>query len=139
MPSQKTIQEAQQRLHLLGYEPGTADGIMGSKTVLAVKKFQADHGLAVTGTFDPKTLQAISATPPSASDKRPAPTRANSTGTPPLVIQEKPAPPKPTATFSETIITTYRKGASGGFSPYWAAYILEPEKGAADQFEGAKK
>jgi hypothetical protein len=133
VPSQKTIREAQQRLQLLGYEPGTADGVMGSKTVLAVKKFQADHGLAVTGTFDPKTLQAISTTPLLASDSNTGPTRASSTRSAPVVIQEKPTPPKPQATFSEAALTTYRKGASGGFSPYWVAYILHPEKGAADQ------
>ena len=35
--------------------------------------------------------------------------------------------------FSETILGTYRKDLSGGFSPYWVAYIIDPEKGEADQ------
>jgi peptidoglycan hydrolase-like protein with peptidoglycan-binding domain len=43
VPSQKTIQEAQQRLQFLGFEPGTADGVMGLRTVLALKKVPADH------------------------------------------------------------------------------------------------
>ncbi|MGO9271179.1 MAG: hypothetical protein ACLQOO_13140 [Terriglobia bacterium] len=35
--------------------------------------------------------------------------------------------------FSEAVLGAYRKDVSGGFSPYWVAYIVEPEKGAADQ------
>ncbi len=41
--------------------------------------------------------------------------------------------PKPPAQFSETVLCSYKKDGVGAFSPYWAAYIVEPEKGAADQ------
>lgn len=59
--TKKAVQRAQQRLQVLGYEPGSADGVMGSKTVIALKKFQSDHGLSVTGVLDQKTLDALSA------------------------------------------------------------------------------
>ncbi len=59
--TKKAVQGTQQRLQVLGYEPGTADGVMGSRTVTALKKFQSDHGLSVTGVLDQKTLDALSA------------------------------------------------------------------------------
>jgi len=61
------VQEAQQRLHALGYEPGPADGAMGSRTISALKKFEADHGLPVTETLDQKTLEALRVASPKAA------------------------------------------------------------------------
>ncbi|HKO04046.1 MAG TPA: peptidoglycan-binding domain-containing protein [Candidatus Acidoferrales bacterium] len=54
------VQEVQRRLQVLGYEPGAADGAMGSKTTAALKKFQSDQGLPATGVADQKTLEALS-------------------------------------------------------------------------------
>ena len=51
----------QQRLTALGYKPGTADGIFGSKTLAAVRAFQTDHKLAVDGIAGPKTWAALAA------------------------------------------------------------------------------
>jgi len=62
--AKKAIQEAQQRLQVLGYEPGSVDGSMGARTIAALKKFQADDGLAVTGVLDQKTLAALTSTNP---------------------------------------------------------------------------
>ena len=45
----------------------------------------------------------------------------------------QPAIPRRPAQFSEAVLGAYRKDGAGAFSPYWAAYIIEPEKGAADQ------
>lgn len=62
--AKKTIQGAQERLLALGYQPGTADGVMGAKAIAALKKFQADHGLPPTGQLDQKTLAALGASTP---------------------------------------------------------------------------
>ena len=32
-----------------GYDPGPVDGLLGRRTARAIRAFQADHGLAVTG------------------------------------------------------------------------------------------
>lgn len=59
--AKKTVQGAQERLLALGYQPGAADGVMGPKAIAALKKFQSDHSLPVTGRLDRKTLDALSA------------------------------------------------------------------------------
>lgn len=51
----------QQRLAALGYKPGTADGIFGSKTLAAVKAFQKEHRLTVDGIVGTKTWAALAA------------------------------------------------------------------------------
>jgi hypothetical protein len=40
---------------------------------------------------------------------------------------------KAPAVFSETVLSPYRKDVTGGFSSRWVAYIIEPEKNAADR------
>ncbi|MDH3464954.1 MAG: peptidoglycan-binding protein [Gammaproteobacteria bacterium] len=47
-----TVLKVQQQLIALKYDPGVADGIMGEKTRKALKAFQADYGLPVTGEID---------------------------------------------------------------------------------------
>jgi Putative peptidoglycan binding domain len=42
-----------------GYYHGQVDGVIGSGTIDAVRKFQADHGLPTTGKIDPKLLNAL--------------------------------------------------------------------------------
>jgi peptidoglycan hydrolase-like protein with peptidoglycan-binding domain len=54
-----TITEMQQRLTELGYGPGSADGKMGPRTVTALKKFQHDHKLPITGALDQQTINAL--------------------------------------------------------------------------------
>ncbi|RLA43325.1 MAG: hypothetical protein DRR42_21915 [Gammaproteobacteria bacterium] len=49
----------QQLLQALGYRPGTADGVMGAKTVSAIKQFQQSEGLAATGQIDDDLLDAL--------------------------------------------------------------------------------
>jgi hypothetical protein len=60
--AKKTIQAAQERLLALGYQPGSADGVMGARAIAALKKFQSDHGLPVTGQLDRKTLDVLNDT-----------------------------------------------------------------------------
>jgi hypothetical protein len=50
-----TTREVQRALTTLGYDPGPIDGIFGSKTRAAVKRFQADHGLIADGIVGKKT------------------------------------------------------------------------------------
>jgi peptidoglycan hydrolase-like protein with peptidoglycan-binding domain len=51
-----TVAEMQKRLNELGYQAGPADGKSGPRTVNALKKFQHDHNLPVTGQLDAETV-----------------------------------------------------------------------------------
>ena len=53
------VKELQENLSKLGYDPGTIDGVYGTKTVTAVKKFQQDHNLTVDGIAGMETQVAI--------------------------------------------------------------------------------
>lgn len=53
------VRNIQSRLKSWGYYTGQVDGIYGSKTAAAVKKFQKKHGLRVDGIAGPATLSAI--------------------------------------------------------------------------------
>ena len=57
--SMSTI-ELQKRLTELGYRPGPVDGKVGLRTTNALKKFQQDHKLSVTGTLDAETILELS-------------------------------------------------------------------------------
>ncbi len=50
---------AQQALISAGYDPGPADGAAGTKTVAAIRKFQTDKGIPVSGKLDDATLSAL--------------------------------------------------------------------------------
>ncbi len=67
--TKKTIQRAQESLQARGYQPGSADGVMGTKAIAALKKFQSDRGLTITGQLDSKTLEALSTPPAKAAQK----------------------------------------------------------------------
>ncbi len=43
------LRQAQNLLQGFGYDPGPADGLVGKQSVLAIKAFQSDEGLTVTG------------------------------------------------------------------------------------------
>lgn len=47
-----TVYQVQKGLKELGYDPGTVDGILGKQTEGAIKKFQHDKSLSVTGRVD---------------------------------------------------------------------------------------
>lgn len=63
----KTIQS---RLKKWGYYTGAVDGILGPKSIAAIKKFQRNNGLAVDGIVGPKTAAAIGITLSSSSSKK---------------------------------------------------------------------
>ena len=53
------VTEIQKKLKRWGYYDGAVDGIFGSKTLRAVKKFQEKNGLEVDGIVGEKTLAAM--------------------------------------------------------------------------------
>ncbi len=48
--SRKNVRDIQQYLMIYGYNPGPADGLMGRKTSSAIRSYQKDNGLQITGT-----------------------------------------------------------------------------------------
>lgn len=57
--SREQITQVQQALIIKGYDPGTTDGLMGTQTQEALRKFQKENGLKVTGTVDAQTAKAL--------------------------------------------------------------------------------
>lgn len=58
----QNIRTVQQRLYNLGYYTYKVDGIWGSRTNAAVKKFQKDYGLVADGIVGAKTEKALGIT-----------------------------------------------------------------------------
>lgn len=54
-----SLKAVQEFLDSHGYQAGPADGFMGPITRHAIRSFQTDHGLPVTGVFDDLTSNAI--------------------------------------------------------------------------------
>lgn len=96
------LAEIQQRLAVLGYDPGPADGFMGPRTQAAISQFQSDFDLAVTGEPSadllarlrtmrqaPGTFDSV----PRRSEVRPVPPSAStlSEAAPPVTVAQ-PAP-----------------------------------------------
>jgi len=59
-----TVYELQDRLSALGYKLVSVDGVLGPRTVEALKKFQSDKNLAVTGTINVETVRALRSAKP---------------------------------------------------------------------------
>src|SRR5437867_784786 len=57
--SDEIVRRAQEALERAGYEIGTPDGQIGPRTVTAIKRFQTDRYLTVTGQLDETTLSAL--------------------------------------------------------------------------------
>ena len=53
------ISALQARLKNLGYQPGRIDGCLGPRTRAALRRFQSDHNLDVTGEADDATKKAL--------------------------------------------------------------------------------
>ena len=53
------VKQLQERLYIIGYEPGTADGIFGEKTRQAVISFQTDAGLSPDGIVGKNTWTTL--------------------------------------------------------------------------------
>ena len=61
-----TVRAAQKELTSRGYDPGPQDGVAGPQTRAAVRKFQADQGIAQTGKLDLNTLEKLNIGGPNA-------------------------------------------------------------------------
>ncbi|MBP3703761.1 MAG: peptidoglycan-binding protein [Lachnospiraceae bacterium] len=57
--TKKTNKKYQKMLNKLGYRCGTADGVLGSKSRKAIRKFQKKYKLTVTGNLNSKTKSKI--------------------------------------------------------------------------------
>ena len=57
--SDDTVKRAQEALNAAGYDVGTPDGAAGTRTVTALRKFQADRSIPVSGKLDDATLSAL--------------------------------------------------------------------------------
>ncbi len=53
------VRQTQEKLKELGYYAGTPDGVFGTRTYEAIRRFQADNGLKVDGIAGIDTLQAL--------------------------------------------------------------------------------
>ena len=72
--SASRIASLQRALRRLGYDPGPADGVLGARTRVAIRAFQADAGLPVTGRLserlDSAVLAALTAPEPKPDSTR---------------------------------------------------------------------
>jgi len=60
--SQEEVQNIQRALEAKGYEPGRMDGFMNNDTRAAIRDFQKDNDLVVTGSIDEKTASLLGIT-----------------------------------------------------------------------------
>jgi hypothetical protein len=96
-----TVQAIQRKLNELGYEAGTADGLMGSGTRLAIIAFQQDRGLAASGVADQALLLQLQRAPARSSGGwgandpvvQEGPPRTATTTTAPLSVPRSPSVP----------------------------------------------
>jgi len=58
-PYNPVTQAAQSKLASQGYDPGTLDGVAGTKTAAAITSFQQKSGLPQSGALDPATLDKL--------------------------------------------------------------------------------
>ncbi len=70
-PSRDTVRQVQAYLALLGYDPGPVDGLPGRRTTAAVRRFQQDLGMTLTGRISDELLALLKAAA-AARQKEPA-------------------------------------------------------------------
>ena len=60
----KRIKSVQLRLAELGYDPGTPDGALGGRTLVAIRRFETDRGLPVTGGLSDQLIAELNKSNP---------------------------------------------------------------------------
>ncbi len=89
-----SIRNVQSALLAQGYNPGPADGKPGRKTTNAIRAYQAQKGLPVTGRIDPALIASLLGGPDS-GDSNPTNNRACAIAS---IIGQPPPPPPPVCT-----------------------------------------
>src|SRR5262245_17949714 len=57
--SKKQVRQVQTALKGRGFDPGSVDGVMGPKTMMAIRNFQSSQGMTASGMIDEPTLTAL--------------------------------------------------------------------------------
>ena len=57
--SMVVVSQAETRLKAVGFEPSPVDGIADAQTCTALRQYQRQHGLSVTGVLDVATQKAL--------------------------------------------------------------------------------
>lgn len=57
--STEKLRKVQQALSAEGYNPGRSDGAMTNDTRAAIREFQKDNGIVITGSLDSKTARLL--------------------------------------------------------------------------------
>jgi peptidoglycan hydrolase-like protein with peptidoglycan-binding domain len=57
--SSEKVMALEQKLQMIGLNPGNIDGVIDSETQSAIAEFQMEKNLPVTGTLDEQTLQEL--------------------------------------------------------------------------------
>src|SRR5690606_20426071 len=57
--TKENVKDVQSALSAHGLAVGSIDGVIGPKTRAALRDFQADNGLAVTGSINQETIQKL--------------------------------------------------------------------------------
>lgn len=57
--AKSSVKQVQVALQNAGYDPGAIDGLMGSRSRKAIRDFQRDNGLEITGKIDKATWEKL--------------------------------------------------------------------------------
>jgi peptidoglycan hydrolase-like protein with peptidoglycan-binding domain len=88
-----SVKRAQVRLADLGYAPGPVDGVIGPRTLAAIRRYQTEQGLVPTGEVTPPLLRQLEAMSVARlPDPPPAARRADAA--PPVRQADAAAPPR---------------------------------------------
>jgi Putative peptidoglycan binding domain len=115
------IQQAQARRKAVGLDPGTIDGMMGSETEAALRTYQQQRGLPVSGQLDTATFQALLATGA-------GPEAVQEAQTPRIVPQDWPEQQRSAHDRSDRFQTTQAQPSSPAFAD-------QPDEGKVLGFE----
>jgi cytochrome c peroxidase/peptidoglycan hydrolase-like protein with peptidoglycan-binding domain len=118
------IQQAQARLKAVGLDPGPIDGVMGSQTEAALRAYQQQRGLPVSGQLDAATFQALLATSV-------GPEAVQEAQTPRAVPQDRPEQQRSTHDRSDRFQATQAQPSSPAFAD-------QPDEGKVLGFEFAR-